>query len=98
MIHVTWYVYPSISYPAADAACSTGNFLLQNYKQALNTRQNLRQELSIFGASTGFSATDFKRWHKEETVFLSVAKRKEPNVLAIKVSYVEAIENLFKIQ
>ena len=46
----------------------------------------------------GFSAMDFQHWHKEETAFLLVAKRKEPNVLAIKVSYVEAIENLFKIQ
>ena len=41
---------------------------------------------------------DFRRWHKEETAFLSVAKRKEPTVPAIKVSYVEAIENLFKFQ
>ena len=41
---------------------------------------------------------DFLRWHKEETAFLSVAKRKEPTVLALKVSYVEAMEDLFKIQ
>jgi len=52
----------------------------------------------MFETSTKFSATDFLRWHKEETAFLSVAKRKEPDVLAMKVSYVEALENLFAIQ
>ena len=92
------YVYPGILYRAADAANSSGNFLLQNYKQALDTLGNLRRELHIFETSTNFSATDFQRWHEEETAFLSVAKRKEPNVLAMKVSYVEAMENLFEIQ
>jgi hypothetical protein len=42
-----------------------------------------------------FSAIDFLCWHKEEIAFLSIAKWKEPDVLAIKVSYVEAIEDLF---
>jgi len=83
---------------AADAASSTGNFLLQNYKQALDTQANLRRELLIYETSTKFSATDFLRWHKEETAFLSVAKRKEPDVLTMKVSYVEAMEDLFAIQ
>ena len=91
-------MYPSISYRTADAACSTGNFLLQNYKQALDTLENLRRELHIFETSSKFSAVDFRRWHEEKTAFLSVAKRKEPDVLAMKVSYVEAMENLFEIQ
>ena len=91
-------MYPSISYRAADAASLTGNFLLQNYKQALDTLENLRRELHVFETSTKFSATDFLRWHEEEATFLSVAKRKEPDLLAMKVSYVEAMENLFEIQ
>jgi hypothetical protein len=52
----------------------------------------------MFETSTKFSATDFLRWHKEETAFLSVAKWKEPDVLAMKVSYVEALEDLNVIQ
>src|SRR5260221_5796427 len=87
-----------ILYRGADAADSTGNFLLQTYKQALDTQANLLQELHIFESSTKFTATDFLRWHKEETVFLSVAKRKEPDVLTLKVSYVEAMEYLFELQ
>ena len=88
---------PSNSYRAADATSSTGNFLLQNYKQALDTQTNLHRELHIFETSTKISAMDFLRWHKEETAFLSVAKRKEPTVLALKVSYVEAMEALFEL-
>jgi len=45
-----------------------------------------------------FSAADFLCWHKEEATFLSVAKRKEPSVPSLKVSYVEAMEDLFEIQ
>lgn len=41
---------------------------------------------------------DFLRWHKEETTFLSVAKRKEPEEITVKVSYVEALEKLFAIE
>jgi len=91
-------MYSGILYHTADAANSSGNFLLQNYKQALDTLGNLRQELHIFKTSTNFSAMDFQCWYEEETAFLSVAKRKEPDVLMIKVSYVEAMENLFEIQ
>ena len=83
---------------AADAASSTGNFLLQNYKQALGTQANLLQELHIFEKSTKFTATDFLCWHKEETAFLSIAKWKEPDVLVLKVSYVEAMECVFELQ
>jgi len=87
-----------ILYRAANAADSTGNFLLQNYKQALDTQATLLRELHIFESSMKFTATDFLRWHKEETAFLSIAKWKEPDVLALKVSYVEAMEYLFELQ
>jgi len=80
------------------ATSSTGNFLLQNYKQALDTQTNLCRELHIFETSTTFSAADFLCWHKEEAAFLSIAKWKEPSVLSLKVSYVEAMEDLFEIQ
>ena len=78
-----------------DSEMSPGTFLLNNYKQALDVRRNFSQELKIFTASTGFTTDDFVRWHKEETTFLSVAKRKEPEELTLKVSYVEDLEKYF---
>jgi hypothetical protein len=62
---------------ASNADSSAGNFLLQNYKQALDTQVNVGQELRTFKTSTEFAAADFLCWHKEETMFLSVAKQKE---------------------
>jgi hypothetical protein len=47
----------------AHADSSAGNFLLQNYKQALDTQVNLGQELQMFKALTGFAAVDFLHWH-----------------------------------
>jgi hypothetical protein len=72
-------------------------FLLQNYKQALNIQQDVDQELRVYKAKTGFGAAEFERWHQEEMDFLSTAKRKEPDELTLKVSYVEALENFFAI-
>jgi hypothetical protein len=83
---------------AADPDSSAGNFLLQNYKQALDTQVNLGRELQTFKYSTGFTTADFLRWHKEETTFLSVAKRKEPDEITLKVSYVDALEKLFTLE
>jgi len=82
----------------AHADSSAGNFLLQNYKQALDTQVNLGQELQTFKALTGFAAADFLRWHQEETTFLSIAKRKEPEEITSKVSYVEALQKLFALE
>jgi hypothetical protein len=82
----------------AHADRSAGNFLLQNYKQSLDTQVNLGQELQTFKASTGFTAADFLRWHREETTFLSVAKRKEPDDTTSKVLYVEALQKLFTLE
>jgi hypothetical protein len=82
----------------ADADSSAGNFLLQNYKQALDTQVNLSQELQMFKASSGFAAADFLRWHREEATFLSVAKRKEPDGTTSKVSYVEALQKLCTLE
>ena len=83
---------------ASDADSFAGNFLLQNYKQALDTQVNVGQELRTFEALTGFAAADFLRWHKEETTFLSVAKRKEPDDTTLKVLYVEALQKHFTLE
>ena len=59
---------------------------------------NFSQELEIFAAQMGCTAADFLHWHEEETVFLSVAKRKEPEELTLKVSYVKALQKYFKTE
>jgi hypothetical protein len=82
----------------AHADSSAGNFLLQNYKQALDTQVNLSQELQTFKALTGFAVADFLRWHQEEAMFLSIAKWKEPEEITSKVSYVEALQKLFALE
>jgi hypothetical protein len=75
-----------------------GTFLLNNYKQALGIRLNLGAELNRFEMSMGFGAVDFLCWHQEEVAFLSTAKRKEPEEITLKVSYVEALETVFSIE
>ena len=52
----------------------------------------------MFKALTGFAAADFLHWHQEETMFLSVAKRKEPGEITLKVSYVDALQKLFTLE
>ena len=76
----------------------SGMFLLQNYKQALSIQLDIGQELRAYKAKTGFGAAEFLRWHQEEMDFLSTAKRKEPDELALKVSYVNALETFFTIR
>lgn len=73
-------------------------FLLQNYKQALCIQLDIGQELQVYEAEIGFSATYFLYWHQEEMTFLFTAKRKEPDELMLKVSYVKALKNFFAIR
>jgi len=82
----------------AHADSSAGNFLLQNYRQALDTQVNLGQELQTFKASTGFAVVDFLHWHQEETKFFSVTMRKEPKGITLKVAYVDALQRLFTLE
>jgi hypothetical protein len=83
---------------ASDIDALSGTFLLHNYRQAQSIELNANWELHIFLASTGFGVADFLRWHQEETAFLSTAKRKEPDEVTLKVSYVEAMEKVFAIE
>jgi hypothetical protein len=52
----------------------------------------------LFEACTRFGAADFLRWHQEEMTFLSTARRKEPEEITLKVSYVEALEKVYSIE
>jgi len=75
-----------------------GDFLLQNYKQALRIQLVHRLQLEQFEVSTGFMAADFICWHQEESTFLSLARRKEPDETTLKVSYIEALEKVFMLK
>ena len=74
------------------------NLAPNSERYTLDTQVNLGQELQTFKALTGFAAADFLRWHQEETMFLSVAKRKEPEGTTLKVLYVEALQKLFTLE
>ena len=74
------------------------NLAPNSERYTLDTQVNLGQELQTFKALTGFAAADFLRWHQEETTFLSVAKRKEPEGTTLKVLYVEALQKLFTLE
>jgi hypothetical protein len=76
----------------------TGNFLLQNYKQALAYIQDLERELAVFESETGHSRDEFQGWIEEERHFFAVATKKEPLEQTLKVSYVEALEKLSSIR
>jgi hypothetical protein len=92
-------VFISVCFGSVSLTDTTlGDFLLQNYKQALKIQLVHRLQLEQFEASTGFTAADFKRWHQEESIFLSLAKRKEPEETTLKVSYVEALEKEFMLE
>jgi hypothetical protein len=75
--------------------CNLGNFLLQNYKQALECIRDIERELIIFTQATGYAESDFLKWHEEERHFLSVATKKEPVLQTLKVSYVGSLEKLY---
>jgi len=90
--------FQCLSCCASNADVSQGNFLFQNYKQALDTQLNFGHKLHLFWTTTGFAATDFLHWHQEETAFLSITKWKEPGELSLKVSYVEAMEKVYAIE
>jgi hypothetical protein len=75
-----------------------GTSLLNNYKQALAICLHLGAKLNRFEMSMGFGATDFLYWHQKEVAFLSTAKRKEPEEITLKVSYVEALETVFSVK
>ncbi len=64
-IHVTWYFHLALCmHSATDIDIPSGNFLLNNYKQALSVQWNLGQELQLFKACTRFSDEDFLCWHQ----------------------------------
>ncbi len=46
----------------------------------------------------GVGGADFLHWHEEEMAFLSAAKQKEPDNVALKVSYIEAMEKVLAIE
>ena len=70
---------------------SPGMFLYNNYKQALETIQELEKELSIFKANRNLTDMDLEQFLNEEKVYLSSLKKpRAANTL--QVTYIEALE------
>jgi hypothetical protein len=72
----------------------TGNFLLQNIKQAIDIKVKLGHKLKTYMQITRYGANNFPAWHNEEKLFLSTAKKKEPLEQMVKASYVKALKKL----
>ncbi|KAI0027008.1 hypothetical protein K488DRAFT_8790, partial [Vararia minispora EC-137] len=81
----------------ADRYASLGNFILNNYKQALSNIYDLEREITIFEQQTGLSRRGFPGWLEEEHQFLATATKAEPVAQTLRVSYVECLEKVASI-
>jgi len=71
--------------------------LLNNYKQATNIISSYTPEIEQFKAATGFGDDDFNKWPAEELVYLQNL-RTEPAADTLAMDYVEALQNVEKLQ
>ena len=74
-----------------------GNFLYNNYKQALDIIASFTPQVEEFKASRNISDDDFETWRKEELEYLT-SLTAEPEYDVCAVAYVEALEALSKAQ
>jgi hypothetical protein len=70
-----------------------GNFILNNYKQAVTMILEYVIELEAFACTFGFQAQDFESWHAEEFEYLKNLMH-EPGEDILNISYVEALQGL----
>jgi hypothetical protein len=68
----------------------SGNFLLNNYKQALKIIKEYGPEVEAFKTQLAISDTTFEEWLNNEREFL-LALKDEPDEWGLKCSYVEAL-------
>ncbi|KAI0054626.1 hypothetical protein BV25DRAFT_1816807, partial [Artomyces pyxidatus] len=76
-----------------DRYAELGNFLLKNYRQALNMVFEYQREIDAFERLTGFAGPDFERWHREELAYLQTTGD-ETEEDAQEAGYVEALKTL----
>ena len=74
-----------------------GRFLLNNYKQALRIISSNTAELDAYRALHPNEILDFGSWAAEELAYLK-AVESEPKRDALKVTYVEELEKLAKLE
>ena len=74
-----------------------GRFLLNNYKQALRIISSNTAELDAYRALHPNEILDFGSWAAEELAYLK-AVESEPKQDALKVTYVEELEKLAKLE
>lgn len=71
----------------------TGQFLYNNYKQALDLIKTYTAELATFKVFTNFADKDFKAWNQEELAYLKDCAS-EPAATSVAISYIAELEKL----
>ena len=74
-----------------------GRFLLNNYKQALRIISSSTAELDAYRALHPNEILDFGSWAAEELAYLK-AVESEPKQDVLRVTYVEELEKLAKLE
>ncbi|KAL6308954.1 hypothetical protein BKA93DRAFT_864339 [Sparassis latifolia] len=81
----------------ADRYLSLGNFLYNNYRQALDILNNDAQVLDEAVRSLGIGDGDLDKWQKEETEYFSVLGQ-EPEWDVHAVAYVELLQEHYALE
>ncbi|GBE85813.1 hypothetical protein SCP_0803350 [Sparassis crispa] len=81
----------------ADRYLSLGNFLYNNYRQALDILNNDAQVLDEAVHSLGIGDGDLDKWQKEETEYFSVLGQ-EPEWDVHAVAYVELLQEHYALE
>ena len=71
--------------------------MLNNYQQALTILESYKPQIEQFKAVSGYTDLDFEEWRDEERTYLQ-DRQTEPAEDVITADYVEALQNLEKLQ
>ncbi|KAI0040590.1 hypothetical protein FA95DRAFT_1502613 [Auriscalpium vulgare] len=93
--HFHWkmFIHLHIQQWDEDRYAELSNFLLKNYKQALEVLREYEPEVRMFKAATGYTDEDFDSWTVAERRYLQDAKKK-PEADAQEQAYVQALVDL----
>lgn len=78
---------------ASADVLSTGNFIYNNYRQALTILGEGAETLEVLCTSLGVTNTDLERYLEQEREYLRSRKMERPEVVR-KAEYVEALKRL----
>ena len=74
-----------------------GNFIYQNYRQALDRIQTSGERLSILGSKLGTTSEDYETYLKNERKYLQDL-RVEPPEDVEKADYIDHLTKLYRLQ